>query len=132
MGITDNDLLIAHIHKINAEITGQALHRLETWLKFAADKPTLLPEELDLDAARDNWEQVLIWFEDALLLALLKNDWGEVYSTIQQLQHKEKDEENTASNFQKWLTSQQEKQATAEENLDAAFDLAFQRDFDHA
>jgi len=122
MAITDNDLLIAHIHKINAEITGQALHRLETWLKFAADKPTNLPEEFDLDTARENWEQVLIWLEDALLAALLTNDWNDVYSTIQQLQHQEKVQTNTASKFQEYLDSQQE------QNLDATFDLAFQRD----
>jgi hypothetical protein len=122
MAITDNDLLIAHIHKINTEITGQALHRLETWLKFAADKPTNLPEEFDLDTARENWEQVLIWLEDALLAALLTNDWNDVYSTIQQLQHQEKVQTNTASKFQEYLDSQQE------QNLDATFDLAFQRD----
>lgn len=123
MAITDNDLLIAHIHKINTEIAGQVLGRLETWLKFAADKPTNLPEELDLDTARENWEQVLIWFEDALLVALFKSDWGEVYEMVRQLQTYKDEKGEVEDNL---------KHREAMANLDAAFDLAFGRDFDHA
>ncbi|MFB8788875.1 MAG: hypothetical protein U7123_08490 [Potamolinea sp.] len=117
MAITDNDLLIAHIHKINAEIAGQVLGRLETWLKFAADKPTNLPEGLDLDTARENWEQVLLWFEDALLVALFKNDWGEVYDMIRQLKDcKDSKQEEDGT-----------KHREAMENLNAVFDLAFNK-----
>ncbi|MFB8788634.1 MAG: hypothetical protein U7123_07225 [Potamolinea sp.] len=117
--MTDNELLAAnikiYIDKISADTTFHALHRLEVWLKYAESSPLNPPEGIDLEEARGNWEQVLIWFEDALLLALFKNDWGEVYDMIRQLKDcKDSKQEEDST-----------KHREAMQNLDAAFDLAF-------
>ena len=92
--MTDNDLVAAnikvYIDKISADTTLHALHRLEVWLKYAESTPLNPPEGIDLEEARENWEQVLVWFDDALLAALLTGDFAGVHETIQILEGKER------------------------------------------
>jgi hypothetical protein len=86
--------------------------RLEDWLKGARIPKPPSDSGVDLDQMRDDWEQVLLSFEDALLIAVFTNDWRDFDELVNSLRTDK-------------VSHSQDDETTAEQNLNSLCDIAF-------
>jgi len=102
------DVIKFEVSQRQAEVA--AALRLEDWLKGAyIPKPDSV---IDLEQMRDNWEQVLLSFEDALLIAVFTNDWRDFDELVNSLRTDK-------------VSHTQDDETTAGQNLDSLYDIAF-------